>query len=717
MKIENDNLNQLNISEQFKNENDTKNQTSEKTKYRLSNDAKNIRSLNSKELSTNEVDNVIRLFNHFDPNGDQNISFEEAIPMAKAFDINREELVLLFNEIDDNGDGFLQCEEWISFLNQTSSKNYIKKKILDKLQDNEWLEDFLNKPLNESDAEIDIDQFLNEIENNEDDNIENDQSNTHLQKQKTKIKAEISILKNKLESQSTGNHVDKNAIDKLNTVNNDFYDGIRSMLSLESKSDLSSIADDSDHESSNHSINGDYVNKRKSRRKSLKGNNGIDNDVDYKIDFGNYDNEYRYLNKEEVKKSYHNINNENEEEKLNNLELDDLINSIENESKLNSDNEYNNQPNITSKVKIRRQGSQSLTDLEDAKIYNTKTKRVKKIKKEPRTDVPKFKYTNIKNNPNIDLPIEFNKDQDEITINKKRTSFDNNSKLGKLSTKLGILNKETNETNSTPFNKTKGIPILNAYNHYHKNYKENYEDVLKSELVDVTRIALNDSKILKSSIDSGRSKTSTESTKTSNNFSTRYIDSILSNKSVSDNNFDSNMNRYEENLKNLENQTYETKFDISNFNNKFFKHSIIKMTEKIEDANNRNKYIFDEKNRLENFFESDALDHFYESRIKRLEEKYRSNQAVNFEKKLASKPEEFVSIVEDELENDESNLIETENHKVIEEFKYYGHYSNVNQYVEKAEVDIGKHKITYGKQLEKGKSDFNKNYNYRYKNL
>lgn len=90
------------------------------------------------------------------------------------------------------------------------------------MQDNEWLEDFLNKPLNESDAEIDIDQFLNEIENNEDDNIENDQSNTHLQKQKTKIKAEISILKNKLESQSTGNHEDKNAIDKLNTVNNDF---------------------------------------------------------------------------------------------------------------------------------------------------------------------------------------------------------------------------------------------------------------------------------------------------------------------------------------------------------------------------------------------------------------------------------------------------------------------------------------------------------------
>lgn len=76
---------------------------------------------------------------------------------------------------------------------------------------------------------------------------------------------------------------------------------------------------------------------------------------------------------------------------MNNLELDDLINSIENESKLNSDNEYNNQSNITSKVKIRRQGSQSLTDLEDAKIYNTKTKRVKKIKKEPRTDVPKFK--------------------------------------------------------------------------------------------------------------------------------------------------------------------------------------------------------------------------------------------------------------------------------------------------------------------------------------
>jgi hypothetical protein len=60
------------------------------------------------------------------------------------------------------------------------------------------------------------------------------------------------------------------------------------------------------------------------------------------------------------------LNNENKDEKLNNLELDDLISTLENESKLNSDNEHNNQiSNIHNKSKFRKQGSKSLTDLEE----------------------------------------------------------------------------------------------------------------------------------------------------------------------------------------------------------------------------------------------------------------------------------------------------------------------------------------------------------------
>lgn len=68
-------------------------------------------------MTKDELNDLVRLFKHFDPNGDENISFEEAIPMAKSFNLNREELVMVFNEIDTNGDGYLQIDEWIGFIN------------------------------------------------------------------------------------------------------------------------------------------------------------------------------------------------------------------------------------------------------------------------------------------------------------------------------------------------------------------------------------------------------------------------------------------------------------------------------------------------------------------------------------------------------------------------------------------------------------------------
>lgn len=98
-------------------------------------------------MSEVDIVNLVRLFKHFDPDGDENISFDEALPMAKAFNINREELLQVFNEIDDNGDGYLQLDEWITFLKSKSNKNYIKKKIVDRIEDIEWLEFFLRKPL------------------------------------------------------------------------------------------------------------------------------------------------------------------------------------------------------------------------------------------------------------------------------------------------------------------------------------------------------------------------------------------------------------------------------------------------------------------------------------------------------------------------------------------------------------------------------------------
>jgi len=56
-------------------------------------------------LNDSEILTVINVFKHFDSRGDQNISFEEAVPMALAFDLTHAELLLIFNEIDQNGDG------------------------------------------------------------------------------------------------------------------------------------------------------------------------------------------------------------------------------------------------------------------------------------------------------------------------------------------------------------------------------------------------------------------------------------------------------------------------------------------------------------------------------------------------------------------------------------------------------------------------------------
>jgi len=91
------------------------------------------------DTSSNGINNLIKLYNHFDLDGNQQISFEEAIPMAKAFKLDREELLQVFNEIDTNGDGFLQLNEWIEFLSSTTNKNFIKKKILVKVDDGEWV--------------------------------------------------------------------------------------------------------------------------------------------------------------------------------------------------------------------------------------------------------------------------------------------------------------------------------------------------------------------------------------------------------------------------------------------------------------------------------------------------------------------------------------------------------------------------------------------------
>jgi len=77
------------------------------------------------------------------------------MPMAKAFDLTQEELVMIFNEIDTNGDGTIEIDEWLDFILKTSNKNFIKKKFVDKLNDREWVEN-LDK-IDESD-EFEINQ-------------------------------------------------------------------------------------------------------------------------------------------------------------------------------------------------------------------------------------------------------------------------------------------------------------------------------------------------------------------------------------------------------------------------------------------------------------------------------------------------------------------------------------------------------------------------------
>jgi len=74
-------------------------------------------------MSDQGISNLIKVYNHFDINGDENISFEEAIPMVKAFKLDRLELIQVFNEMDENNDGFLQLNEWVDFLRSTNKKN------------------------------------------------------------------------------------------------------------------------------------------------------------------------------------------------------------------------------------------------------------------------------------------------------------------------------------------------------------------------------------------------------------------------------------------------------------------------------------------------------------------------------------------------------------------------------------------------------------------
>lgn len=82
----------------------------------------------------------MKVFRHFDTTGEDSINFEKAKPMAKAFELTQEELVMIFNEIDLNGDGTIEIDEWLDFLLKTSNKNFIKRKFVEKLKDKEWVE-------------------------------------------------------------------------------------------------------------------------------------------------------------------------------------------------------------------------------------------------------------------------------------------------------------------------------------------------------------------------------------------------------------------------------------------------------------------------------------------------------------------------------------------------------------------------------------------------
>lgn len=65
----------------------------------------------------------MKVFRHFDKTGEDSIDFQQATPLAKAFELTQEELVMIFNEIDVNGDGTIEMSEWLDFILQTSNKN------------------------------------------------------------------------------------------------------------------------------------------------------------------------------------------------------------------------------------------------------------------------------------------------------------------------------------------------------------------------------------------------------------------------------------------------------------------------------------------------------------------------------------------------------------------------------------------------------------------
>lgn len=141
---------------------------------------------------------------------------------------------------------------------------------MDKIQDLEWLEKQLKSPL--EDDEIDIEEFLNEIENKNDLLNDNDNpSDTNFLKQKSRISTGLSLLKNKIESQTSWGGASSNS--KAGQVNNDFLDGIKDMLSLESDSDEEgSLKDDDDdnNDCENNINNGNNSNSERLRKTSLK---------------------------------------------------------------------------------------------------------------------------------------------------------------------------------------------------------------------------------------------------------------------------------------------------------------------------------------------------------------------------------------------------------------------------------------------------------------
>lgn len=98
----------------------------------------------------------MKVFNHFDHDGDSYITFEEAKFMASAFNLTIEELKLLFNQIDLNGDGCLEVNEFISFIKNTNQRNFIRMKIIDQLFDKDWFDNLINNKHNRNDIDYNL---------------------------------------------------------------------------------------------------------------------------------------------------------------------------------------------------------------------------------------------------------------------------------------------------------------------------------------------------------------------------------------------------------------------------------------------------------------------------------------------------------------------------------------------------------------------------------